>query len=39
MSSLELFVRRAALEWWLAGNEEGALDLLAYARAIAGPDK
>lgn len=36
MSPLERFVRRAALKWFLEGNEEGALDLLAAARAIAG---
>lgn len=38
MSTLELFIRRAALQWWNEGNEEGALDLLAVARAIAGPN-
>lgn len=33
---LEDFVRRAAFERYLEGDEEGALDLLAVARAMAG---
>lgn len=32
----EDLARRGALEWFLEGNEEGAEDLLAAARAIAG---
>lgn len=36
---LEDAARREALRWYLEGNEEGAEDLLAAARAIAGPTK
>lgn len=37
MSALEDFIRRAALDWWNEGNEEGARDLLAVAHEIAQP--
>lgn len=36
MTRLEEVVRREALRVYLEGNTEGALDLLATARAIAG---
>lgn len=34
--TLEDFVRREAFQRYLEGDEEGALDLLAVARAMAG---